>query len=88
MDQRSDLQGEIYQLEQKLKRMKEELVQLKARKKELEASGLSLSSPIVPSSVSGLSKGASAVPSTPKKGTEEETKRTPWHALTRETGVL
>ena len=55
MDQRSDLQGEIYQLEQEPKRMKEELAQFKTRKKELEASGLSLTQ-IILSSVSGLSR--------------------------------
>ena len=53
MDQRSDIQGEIYQLEQELKRKKDKLAQLEARKKELEASCLSVS-PVVSSSVSGL----------------------------------
>ena len=35
INKRSDLQGEIHQLEQELKRTKEELAQLKTRKKEL-----------------------------------------------------
>ena len=86
IDKRSDLQGEIHQLEQELKKTKEELAQLEARKKEFKASGLSLML-TGSSSVSGLSKGASAGPSTSKKKRKSKQK-TPLPALTRETGVL
>ena len=51
IDKRSDLQDEIYQLEQELKMKKEELAQLEAQKKEFKASGLSLT-PVVSSSIS------------------------------------
>ena len=36
-DQKSDVEGAIWHLEQKLKRKKDELVQLEARKREIEA---------------------------------------------------
>ena len=52
VDQKSDVEGEIWQLKQELKRKKEELAQLEARKRELEASGLNNAGPVVSSSVS------------------------------------
>ena len=55
LDQRADVNDELWRLEQDLKRKREELEQLK-----LEASDLSNACLIVASSVWGLSKGASA----------------------------
>ena len=51
-DQKSDVEGAIWHLEQELKSKKEELAQLKARKREIEASGLN-AGPVVIPSVSG-----------------------------------
>ena len=76
MDQKYDVQKEIWKLEQDLNGKKEELAQLEARKKELEASGLK--GPIVTPSVSGLSQGgASAETRAPKKKKKNKQKRHP-----------
>ena len=62
-DQRSDVNDELWRLDQDLKRKKEELEQLKSK-----ASGLDNDGPVVPSSISGQkSWGASAETRAPKK---------------------
>ena len=52
-DQKSDVEGAIWHLEQERKRKKDELEQLEARKREIEAFGLNNAGPVVSSSVSG-----------------------------------
>ena len=76
MDQKYNVQKEIWKLEQDLNSEKGELAQLEARKKELEASGLK--GPIAASSVSGLSQGdVSAETRAPTKKKKNKQKRHP-----------